>query len=47
MTEPKKSTERVAKHREENRKKGRVRREYYATPPEHETLKQTLEDIRK
>lgn len=44
---PKKSTPRVAKHRKENRKKGRLRREYYATPPEHDVLKQTLEGLRK
>lgn len=44
---PKKSTGRVAKLREENRKKGRVRREYYATPEEHNRLRATLEGLRK
>lgn len=39
---PKKSTGRVAKLREENRKKGRIRRDYYATPEEHDRLRHCL-----
>ena len=47
MTDKKTSTSRVISHRESEAKKGRVRREYSATPPEHEELKKTLKKLRK
>lgn len=45
--ERKTSTSRVLSHRDSEAKKGRVRREYSATPPEHEELKKTLKNLRK
>lgn len=44
---PKKSTARVLKLREDNRRRGRVRKEYYVTPAEHEALKRALEGMRE
>lgn len=43
---PKPSTDRVAALRARNRAKGRVRREYSATPEEHESLAQRLRVLR-
>lgn len=43
---PKTSNERVAKLRAEAKRKGWKRREYYATPEEHDQLKQRLKEIR-
>jgi len=47
MTAKQTSTSRVAKLREEAKRKGYVRREYYATPDEHHALKQRLLRLRK
>lgn len=44
---PKKSTSRVAKLREERLAKGHKRREYYATPEEHESLARFLRVMRE
>lgn len=41
------STPRVAKLREEAKRKGWKRRDYYATPLEHNALKLLLQDMRK
>ena len=43
----KKSSERVAEMRRKQKEKGHVRREYYATPEEHEKLKKHLLKLRK
>jgi len=40
------STERVYKHRKEAQAKGYKRREYLATPKEHDALKAELERLR-
>lgn len=44
---PKTPTQRVAKMREEAKRKGWKRREYYATDEEHQRLKFTLETMRQ
>ena len=41
------STQRVAKLREEAKRKGWKRRDYYATPEEHDQLKERLQELRK
>ncbi len=41
------STSRVAKMREEAKARGWVRREYYATPGEHEKLRAALDKLRR
>lgn len=46
-TNQKTSTSRVAKMREEAKARGYVRREYYATPEEHERLRYTLDIARR
>lgn len=44
---PKTSTDRVNKLRLERKAKGHIRREYYATPDEHESLARFLRCLRE
>lgn len=42
-----KSTDRVAKHRAKCKAKGWVRRDYHATPEEHEKLRFVLDTMQR
>jgi hypothetical protein len=44
---PKSSTDRVAKLRARRKSRGHIRREYYATPNEHESLARFLRCMRE
>lgn len=44
---PKTSTDRVNKLRADRKAKGHIRREYYATPDEHESLARFLRCLRE